>query len=484
MKRWAFLVIFCLVYTIITLGICDIVKADETDSSFVLADLAYEIYPKFSRVILASNEKLDFVTYELQDPYRIVVDLIGVAFCELEEHASYDEGLVDYVDIVKTPYVKKQSGLDDYFYAVDYVIITPTSEFPHTVSSFESGKVLAIDIGESEKPGLKTSKVRPKHERVKERGQDIENLPKEVTALKEPQEKKIVSKPQSQETSKTEEEIRSRAQDKRKEARDRKKKERKRSQPQIKERILDYITFEPMEDTSLLVIASNKDIEFEIKKKYYPRYGIRIRPKGVVFTELEQLMSLDNKFARSIHIERDKTVKNPPHLDRYFYPVKHIFVEHIDKNPYEFYSNEDGTISVLEIQLPKPKEKKPRKRGKKDAEEAKESEEKPRRDKLGNIVEQTKEPIEDPLVIEEPRVELDKSEMEPILVVEEVEPITREDILREFKEEIKREGILRKARVVELTKEEQERQLREAAEKTKTMTVALKRGGYENVESV
>ena len=158
MKRWAFPYIFFIVILAIIVSNYDTVSyASETVSPYVLSDLQYESYPGFSRILFASNQRLDFITYELQDPYRIVVDLIGVSFCELQENAEYDTGLVKKVNIVQAPYVKHPQGLDQYFYGIDYIIITPNGNYPYSVSTSDDGQVIAIDIGEKAPPKLRVS---------------------------------------------------------------------------------------------------------------------------------------------------------------------------------------------------------------------------------------------------------------------------------------------------------------------------------------
>lgn len=320
MRRWAFLFIFCLASWLFILDIHDTVSAQETVSSYILADLQYEVYPSFSRIIFASNERIDYISYELQDPYRIVIDLIGVAFCELEEHAEYNQGQVKYIDIIETPYVNRPQGLDEFFYAVDYIVITPVAKLPYTVSPSADGKIVAIDIGERQAPALKVSRAAPLESgSAQEEPQYAEGLQKETEPTEPIEQIEAVRIP--------EEEI-----------------------PYLGEHnIIDNIQWEPLDEASLLVISTNSDVGFKLSQRYHPQFSIIIKPKQAVFTDLEKKVEINGRYFKLMQIVKDKTLKTPQDLNEYFYPVRYIYVEPAKKLPLDFYSNEDGTISILEI---------------------------------------------------------------------------------------------------------------------------------------
>jgi outer membrane protein TolC len=344
MMRWAFFFIF---FSISVLFICsfDTVSAQpyETVSSYILADLQYEQYPGFSRIMFASNENIAFVSYELQDPYRIVIDLIGVSFCELQEYVEYEEGLVKSIEIIETPYAKRLPGLDEYFYAVDYIIITPRSKLPFTVSSSEDEKVIVVDIGEKPEPSV------------------------------------------------------------------------------IKENIIDYINIETLDDASLMIIISNNEVVYKIEKNRYPDFNIVLTPQSPVFTDLEEYVELGTEHMKSIRIVKDTIARRPESLDNYYYPVKYIVIEPNIDLPFDFYSNDDGTISILEIYYPGIDKRK-----------------------------------------EEATVEVYK---EAELLAQDV----KKGLLKQFKEEIKKESLLSKEKVAEFKKEGLEKRGKEISKKVETI---------------
>jgi len=391
MRRWAFLTLFCIALGLFIFDIDDTVIAQETVSSYMLADLQYEVYPTFSRILFASNEKIDYVTYELEDPYRIVIDLIGVVFCELEEHAEYDEGQIRSVDIMKTPYAQHPKGLDEFYYAVDYIMITPAARLPYTVSSSEDSRVLAIDIGDKSVPQLRVSMVSLLTEA------DIAAEPSEY--IEEPEKEAVVEKPP---------------------------KALEGSLPPGKEipymsehYIIDNIQWEPMDEASLLVISANNDIGFLLTQKYKPELNIILKPKHAVFTDLEEELEINGRYIKSLRIVKDKTIKTPSDLDRYFYPVRYIILELTQKRPFDFYSSEDGTISIFEVYSPKSKK-----------------------------------------AIEAVRAGMDL----PRPAARDREFVTRRELLKELKKDIKREGLLKEDKIEWLKEEEIERRKLDATQ--------------------
>jgi hypothetical protein len=294
-------------------------QPSETVSSYVLSDLQYEAYPEFSRIIFSSNDKIDFVSYELHDPYRIVIDLLGVSFCELQETAQYDKGLVQSIDITEIPYAQKPQGLDEYFYAVDYIIITPRSDLPYTVSSAENGKIIAIDIGTKDPPGVRVSLLYPAQEHNEGSiSSDASNAKDTDPIDKGPIEAKL-STDDGQEVITT------------------------------YENIIDYINIEITDGSSLVVISTQHEMAYTARRGYYPVSNIVLKPHGRVFTDIEESTQFDTGYIKSVKIIKGGDMPLPKTLDKYYYPVEYIVIEPSADLPFDLYSNDDNTISILEI---------------------------------------------------------------------------------------------------------------------------------------
>jgi outer membrane protein TolC len=394
MKRWAFLSI---IYLVISILLClhDTVLAQspETVSSYILSDLHHESYAKFSRLIFVSNNKTDFVVYELQDPYRIVIDLLGVSFCELQENIEYDEGLIESISIIETPYAQRPQGLDEYFYAVDYVIVTPRSDFPYTVSSSDNGKIIALDIGTDAPPALKASKISifakdaPEH------------LPPDTAASDK---KEIITDYQDYDTAVT------------------------------GEALIEDIHFEMVDESMLVIILSNKEIAYTVNRGYYPVFNIVVKPRGLIYTDMEEYVEFDSGYIQSLKIVRNNAVAVPETLDSYYYPVEYIVVVPAVGLPFDLYSNDDGTMSILEIYYPDTS---------KEAQdiiyEAK------KKDALAGAFEKQAE------------AELEKE--------------IKQEFIRQLKEEIRKEDILKGERAAELRKEELQRRKLDASRKVESI---------------
>lgn len=390
MGRWVFFSIFL---SIFALSVCafDTVSAEPsgTVSYYILSDLQYEIYDGLSRIIFASNEKIDFVSYELQEPYRIVIDFIGISFCELQEHVEYDKGLVKAIDIIETPYVQQPEGLDSYFYAIDYIIITPVSKLPFKISLSGDKKVIAVDIGEKHAPGVKVSNVTVSGDTVS----------KEDSASGEDSRDSIINQELIGKGPEPEPE----------------------TEEVIEEDIIDYIGIETLEDALLVIITSNKQLPYTVQRDPYTGLSIIVKPLNTVYTELQEYAEFNTSYISSLRIIKDESAQVPEALGDYYYPVQCIVVEPNIDLPFDFYSNIDSTISILEIYDPD----------------------------IGKEAER---------VI----AEADKE-------AELLERKARQDLLRQLKEEIKKEGLLKQEKLAEFKKQELEKRKEQAAEKAETI---------------
>ena len=394
MKRWAFHLIFYFIWALFSY---DTVWAQpsETVSSYVLSDLQYELYPEFSRIIFSSNDRVDFTYYELHNPYRIVIDLLGVSFCELQEYAEYDEGLVKSIELIKTPYAQKPQGLDEYFYAIDCMIITPRSDFPYTVSSAENGKVIALDIGTKAPPGIRVSRVAPA-------GEDspaviFKEIPPDPT-------KDVAHEPAIEHT----------------------------PSDSVYENVIDYINFESIDDSMLVVISSRLEMAYTARRGYYPEFNIVLKPKGLIFTDLEEKSEFGSGYINTVKIIKDENTQLPKTLDKYYYPVEFIVIEPLVDLPFDLYSSDDGTISILEIYYPDIKEG------------------------IKGIVEDEKK--------KEAMARVHEKEEE-----EELKRIARKELLSMLKDEIRKESFLKEEKITRLKQEELERRKREAGQKVESI---------------
>jgi outer membrane protein TolC len=246
------------------------------------------------------------------------------------------------VDVIKNAYSQRPEGLDKFFYAVDYIIITPTSKAPYDISVLEGGKVIVIDIGEKEIPQPEVIAIQPtaevSQETVKEEVREkpvSEELQKQKTEAKGKPAAKIEAPRQKPE-------------------------EKKKSLAAIpateQDIIIEDIYLKLLDDSSLVVIFSNKRIDFDVSKKYMVNFDIVLTPTKTVFTNLQEHIALNSGSVKFIEIVKDKSIKRPKWLNKYYYAVKSIIIEPNQEIDFETYSNEDGTMAVVEMLYQKTKE--------------------------------------------------------------------------------------------------------------------------------
>lgn len=113
---------------------------------YYLVDVQHEISVNHTNILIASNEKIGFIYHELENPYRIIIDLIGVVFCELQEEIEIAEGPIKSIKIVKEAFASKPEGLDDYFYPVDYIVLEPREKYPFSIFYSKDSKVIIAQI--------------------------------------------------------------------------------------------------------------------------------------------------------------------------------------------------------------------------------------------------------------------------------------------------------------------------------------------------
>ncbi|MFA5370285.1 MAG: hypothetical protein WC300_06210, partial [Candidatus Omnitrophota bacterium] len=435
MKRWAFQLIYFLVFILIihsnVLG-----GTSDTVSTYVLSDLQYEVYHDFSRIIFSTNNGIGFTHYELYEPYRIVIDLLGVSFCELQEHIEYDQGLVRSIDIVETPYTRKPEGLDEYFYAVDYIIITPDGRPPYSVNSVDQGKVIVLDIGTDISAG-KDMKVPLSQEESTRVMPDIRPVMDAVVPAGA-----VVAGSQAPE------------------------RQERGYAPETDDNVLDIVSVENMDDSILTILSTRTPALFEIQKVSKPGHNITITPKTAVFTDIENLVKFDSSLIRSIEIVEDSSISVPKTLDKYHYPVKYIAIDADDSLSLSAYSNDDETVLILELSPPvismMQDESRSKARGPQTA-----------IDGFGQVMgEEQQADITLPVA---KKVELAsaKGPTQSAAVSrteeEELKEIARKELLTMFRDEIRKESLVKQERIDELKKAELENRKRQARQKAQSI---------------
>ncbi len=270
---------------------------ENKDNPFFLADIQYEITQSHTNVVIGTNKKVDFIYYTLEDPYRIVIDLIGVIFCELEKNLEIKNTHIKSISVVEDSTVTKPSGLEKYFYAVDYIIVELNEEYPFNVFSYKDGKIIIAQI-KAETPRDKIAKEI-----------EIEEAETVKTEEAAPPHKEIPPTPA----------------------------------------IIEDVEYEVNPKSSTIAVVSNKDLNATIYEEYNPYRIVIVPPEGVL-CELEQRLEPMDGLLKSISNSKDISQKEFKTPDKFFYPVKNIVIEPIVELPFATHIADDGRITVVRIE--------------------------------------------------------------------------------------------------------------------------------------
>ncbi len=274
------------------------------NTPYFLADIQYEISPSYTNVVIAANKKIEFIYYPLEDPYRIIIDLIGVVFCELEQDLEIKEGPVKSLRIVEDTTVAKAAGLDKYFYAVDYIIVELKEKHPFFAFYSKDGKVIVAQIRAETAPEKIAEKAKMPAEELKQPSPP----PKKLEQISPPP-KTVSPRPL----------------------------------------IIEDVEYEVNPQSSIIAVASNKDLEATIYEQYDP-YQIVIAPPSGAFCELEEKMEPMDGLVKFISINKAAPSKEFKAPDKFFYPVKNIVIEPIVQLPFAVHTVDNGRITVVRIE--------------------------------------------------------------------------------------------------------------------------------------
>ena len=271
---------------------------------YFLADIQYEMTPGYTNVIIGANKRIEFIYYSLEDPYRIIIDLIGVVFCELEQDLEIKEGPVESLRIVEDTAVAKPAGLDKYFYAVDYIIVELKEKYPFFAFYSKDGKIIVAQIKAETAPEEIAKRIEIPAEELKQ----APPAPKRLEQI--PPSAKAVSPAPV---------------------------------------IIEDVEYEVNPQSSIIAVASNKELKATIYEQYNP-YQIVITPPSGVLCELEEKMEPMDGLVKSITINKDTPPKEFKAPDKFFYPVKNITIEPIVQLPFAVHTVDNGRITVVRVE--------------------------------------------------------------------------------------------------------------------------------------
>ena len=264
------------------------------NASYFLADIQYQIFPAHTNVIIGTNQKIEYVYYTLDNPYRIVIDLIGVIYCDLEQKIEIKDGPIKSISIMEDNSIKETpQGLDKYFYPVDYIIVELNEKYSFDTFYSKDGKVIVAQI-QAKLPQAEIAK-QPENTRAK---------------LREAAEEPVV---------------------------------------------IEDVEYEVNPQSSIIAVSADKNFSAVVYEEYNP-YRIVLAPEEDTFCELEEKMEPMDGLVKSITINRSSSFKKFNRGGSLFYPVKNIIIEPIMQMPFSLHTADNGKITLVRVENVKASE--------------------------------------------------------------------------------------------------------------------------------
>jgi len=118
-------------------------KAIEPADTFIIQGIEYQSLNGSAKLDIETSGHVDYVIYELEDPYRIVIDPLDPVWCDYAESVYFNEGMVKAIRFIKGRDVKDGPGLP--YYPFDFVTIELVDSYPYRLS--EGDYTITLDIG-------------------------------------------------------------------------------------------------------------------------------------------------------------------------------------------------------------------------------------------------------------------------------------------------------------------------------------------------
>ncbi len=123
-------------------------KPAEAPPPFTIRNVEYESFDGSGKLAIQTNEEIEYVVYELEDPHRIVIDPLDAVWCDFEEAVYFPEGVVRSIKFIKSRDLPDGPGAP--YYSFDFVTVELSEPLPYDFSENEYEAVL--NIGESKAP--------------------------------------------------------------------------------------------------------------------------------------------------------------------------------------------------------------------------------------------------------------------------------------------------------------------------------------------
>jgi len=126
------------------------------DGIAIIEDIRIDLIKKAPEIKIASNVPIEYLDYTLEAPFRIIIDPLGIVYCNLDENIFSGRNMVKEVSIIKARGGVPR-GLDRSYYPLDFIMIQLKKPVYYDVLREEKlvvklGKEMIIAV--PERPGL------------------------------------------------------------------------------------------------------------------------------------------------------------------------------------------------------------------------------------------------------------------------------------------------------------------------------------------
>jgi len=120
----------------------------EPSDAFVVKGIEYESLEGTARLDIETNDCITYIAYELESPYRIIIDPLDPIWCDYSESVYFDEGIVRSIKFVRGRDISEGPGKP--YYPFDFVSVELRSPYPYRLSEVDS--VITLNIGKAVAP--------------------------------------------------------------------------------------------------------------------------------------------------------------------------------------------------------------------------------------------------------------------------------------------------------------------------------------------
>ena len=116
--------------------------AIEQIDPFIVKDIQYQAFQDKVKLSIIMSTFIECVSYELQEPHRIIIDPMEEVYCDYQDKVHFEEGPLRSIEFVKTREGSKD--LDELYYAFDFLVIELTEATSYDIVKDGSNILLLI----------------------------------------------------------------------------------------------------------------------------------------------------------------------------------------------------------------------------------------------------------------------------------------------------------------------------------------------------